>query len=178
MRAVAALLLVCSAAAAQEPARRVRVVLLPTAIRDSMSAIWSQSNLNWNEASDASSRTWSMNAVRPTHAYLGCMTGELTGDTLRVLHLAPAENVRHRESAVTGDCSKVPGVIGTWHTHPYRVGFQGSAIKERGLSGLDLRTFQAAGELLALVVWDSDSLDVAVRAPEGGMRHPAPYVIR
>ena len=50
MRAAAALLLAWSAAAAQEPARPVTVVLLPTAIWDSMSAIWSQSNLNWNDA--------------------------------------------------------------------------------------------------------------------------------
>ncbi len=41
MRAAAALLLVWSAAAAQEPARPVTVVLLPSAIWDSMSAIWS-----------------------------------------------------------------------------------------------------------------------------------------
>ncbi len=28
---------------------------------------------------------------------------------------------------------------------------------------------------MTIVVWDADSLDLAIRTPEGGLRHPAPY---
>ena len=65
-----------------------------------------------------------------------------------------------------------------WHTHPYRVGFEGRAIKERGLSGLDLRTLAAGGDLVAIVVWDADSLALAIKTPKGGVHYPAPYLIR
>ena len=78
---------------------------------------------------------------------------------------------------MTGDCSTVSGVIGTWHTHPYRAGYEGRAIKERALSGKDLKTFIAANDLVTIVMWDADSLDLATKGPDG-LRHPATAVIR
>jgi hypothetical protein len=116
-------------------------------------------------------------ASRPTRSYFGCLTGYAAGDTLWVTHLMPAADVRRRQFSVTGSCSQVPGVIGTWHTHPYRAGFGGRVVKERGLSGLDFSTFAAGSDVVTIAVWDADSLDVAIKTPEG-VRHPAPYVIR
>jgi len=175
---VAALLsLVWRLAVAQETARPITVVVIPAAIRDSMSVLWSQSNRDWNDSSQVGTRSPQVVAVRPTRAHLGCLAGEVAGDTVLVRQLMPAANVRKRESSVTGDCSTVSGVIGTWHTHPYRAGYEGRAIKERALSGKDLKTFIAANDLVTIVMWDADSLDLATKGPDG-LRHPATAVIR
>jgi len=45
-------------------------------------------------------------------------------------------------------------------------------LKERGLSALDLATFAAARDLITVVMWDMDSIDVAAKAPDGSVRHP------
>ena len=176
MRPAIAALFVWSLAAAQEPLRSATVVVLPREIRDSMSATWSASNLNWDWVPAPS--TPSAMASRPTRTYLGCLTGHAAGDTLWVTQLVPAANVRRREFSVTGDCSHVADVVGTWHTHPYRPGYEGRVVKERGLSGLDFKAFAAGGYPVTIVVWDTDSLDLAIKAPQGGLRHPAPYIIR
>ena len=111
-------------------------------------------------------------------AYLGCLTGDVAGDTVLVRHLMPAANVRRGQFSITGDCSNVPELVGTWHTHPYRAGFEGRAIKERALSGVDLRTFTAGNDLVTVVFWGADSLDLATKGPAGQLRHPATCVIR
>jgi hypothetical protein len=172
-----ALRLVCGVAAAQEPDRPFTVVVLPTAIRDSMAAIWTETNRNWDWVSTLNTPGELMSAA-PTRRYLGCLTGSAIGDTLWVSHLIPATGVKQRESGITGDCSNVVGLIGTWHTHPYRAGFQRRAIKERGLSGLDFKAFAAAADLVTIVMWDADSLDLATKGPAGRVQHPTPYIVR
>jgi hypothetical protein len=178
MRAATGLLLVWRLAAAQDPTRPPTVVVLPKEIRDSMSVIWSASNRDWDWVPPASTPTTMAGASRPTRAYVGCLSGYAAGDTLWVHHLMPAIGVKRRQFTVTGDCSQVADVIGTWHTHPYRAGFEGRAIKERALSGLDFKTFLAAPDVVTMVMWDVDSLDLAIKTPQGGVRHPAPVVIR
>ena len=178
MRLVAVLCLVWRLGVAQEPARPITVVVIPAAIRDSMSLLWAQSNRNWNDSSQAAATLSQFAAARPTRAYFGCLTGDVAGDTVLVRHLMPAANVRRGQFSITGDCSNVPQLVGTWHTHPYRAGFEGHAIKERALSGVDLRTFTAGNDLVTVVLWDADSLDLATKGPAGQLRHPATGVIR
>jgi len=177
MRVAAAALLVWRLAAAQEPIRPTTIVVLPREIRDSMSATWSASNRNWDWVPEANTPSAMAMASRPTRAHFGCLTGYAAGDTLRVTQLVPSADVTRRQFSVTGDCRQVADVIGTWHTHPYRPGFEGRVIKERALSGLDFRTFAAGGYVVTIVVWDTDSLDLALKTP-AGVRHPAPYVVR
>jgi hypothetical protein len=178
MKIAAVLLLVCRVAVGQEPARPLTVVVLPAAIRDSMSAIWTENNRHWDEAPETNGRMWTSSVTRPTELrYMGCLTGRLTGDTLWVSHLVPAAGLAQHQLSVSGDCSGVPELIGTWRTHPFRAGFKGHVIKERGLSGRELKKFTAGGELVVIVVWDVDSIDLATRAPDGA-RYPASYILR
>ena len=179
MRAAAALLLVWGVAAGQEPVPPLTVVVLPTAIRDSMSAIWTENNRHWNELSDVNTLAQMLGSGKPTQReYLGCLTGYAARDTLWVRHLAPASELKQLQFAVTGDCSNVAELIGTWHTHPYRADFAGHAIKERALSALDLKTFAATRDLVTIVMWDADSLDLATKGADGGVRHTVPSMIR
>jgi hypothetical protein len=178
MKMAAALILVSHAISGQEPARPRTVVMLPAAIRDSMSLIWSRNNRHWDEVPETNGRTQMLPANWHTELrYLGCLAGHLTGDTLWVTQLVPAANLTQHQMSVTGDCSNVPELIGTWRTHPFRAGFRGRAIKERGLSGRELKRFTASAELVVIVMWDADSIDLATRGPDGA-RHPAPYVLR
>lgn len=178
MTMAAVLLLLSSAAAGQEPVRPLTVVVLPAAIRDSMSVIWTENNRHWDEAPETNGRMWMAPVARPTELrYMGCLTGHLTGDTLWVTHLVQAAGLAQHQLSVSGDCSKVPELIGTWRTHPYRAGFKGRVIKERGLSGRELKKFTAGGELVVIAMWDVDSIDLAMKAPDGA-RHPAHYILR
>jgi hypothetical protein len=104
--------------------------------------------------------------------------GEVGADTLWVRRLAAAARLKQLQFAVGGSCDTVTSLVGTWHTHPYRADASGNAIKLRGLSAQDLATFAAAPELVTMVMWDPDSLDVAARVPDGGLRHPAPLAVR
>jgi hypothetical protein len=177
--ATAALLLVWGVAAGQGPTRTFTVVVLPAPIRDSMSAVWTENNRHWNELSDMNTLTQMLGTGKPTQReYLGCLTGYAARDTLWVRHIVPAADLKQLQFAVAGDCSSVAEVVGTWHTHPYRADPAGHALKERGLSALDLKTFAAARDLVTMVMWDADSLDLATKRPEGGVRHPAPYIVR
>ena len=106
--------------------------------------------------------------------YLGCLAGEIVNDTLWVRELKSAADLKQLQFAVAGNCDAVDRFVGTWHTHPYRAGPDGRALKERGLSALDLDTFAAARDLITLVMWDMDSIDVAAKAPDGSVRHPVP----
>lgn len=180
MKAVAALMVIASVAAAQDPgpARPPVVVVIPAAVRDSMSAVWTANNRHWDEAPESNTLSPAPPGVRPTELrYLGCLVGHLAGDTLWVSRLALAEGLKQRQFVVAGDCTTVPEVIGTWRTHPYRAGFKGRVVKERGLSGRELKKFTAAGEFVTIVMWDVDSIDVAAKGPDGA-RHPFPYLIR
>ena len=178
MRTAAALILICGVAPGQEPSRPSTVVVLPSAMRDSMSAIWTVNNRHWDWVPNGNTPADLQGFSAPTHRYLGCLTGSPAGDTLWLRHFVPAAGVKPRQLEVTGDCSNVAGFIGTWHTHPYRAGFERRAIKERGLSGRDLKAFAAASDLVMIAVWDVDSLDLAVKGPEGGVRYPVSYIVR
>jgi hypothetical protein len=41
-----------------------------------------------------------------------------------------------------------------------------------------LKTFAAASDLITMVMWDLDSVDVATRAVDGSVRHPAAVQVR
>lgn len=155
------------------------VVVLPAAVRGVMSDLWVENNRHWDELADENTLTQLMGTGKPTqHEYLGCLAGEVTGDTLFVRRLVQASNLKQMQFAVAGNCDNVTQIVGTFHTHPYRAAVDGHALKERGLSRLDLETFAASSDLVAVVMWDRDSLDVATRAADGSVRHPVAVEVR
>ena len=42
---------------------------------------------------------------------------------------------------------------------------------------MDLATFDAARDRVAMVMWDLDSLDVAAKAADGSVRHPVSLTV-
>jgi len=80
--------------------------------------------------------------------------------------------------AVTGTCDSLPRIIGSWHTHPFHADQDNRALKSRQLSPQDLATFAASTDQVAIIMWDRDSLDAAVKAPDGSIIHPASIVVR
>jgi len=92
--------------------------------------------------------------------------------------LLEAADLRQLQFAVAGNCDRVDQLVGTFHTHPYRADPDGHAIKERGLSAMDLKTFASGPDLVTMVMWDLDSLDVAIKAPDGSVRHPVAVTVR
>ena len=150
------------------------VIAIPASVRDSLNSIWTQANLHWNEISDQNMLTQALGTGKPTQKeYLGCLIGDTDGDTFHVIGWMPAHDMKRFQFAVTGSCDSVPGVIGTFHTHPYRAAPTGEALKEPGLSQQDLKTFTGGTDRVLIVVWDVDSLDVALRAADGRVVHPA-----
>ena len=160
---------------AATPAPPFSVIVLPPGLRGMMSAVWIQNNRHWDELAGQNTLTQLLGTGRPTQReYLGCLAGEVANDTLWVRELQSAADLKQLQFAVAGNCDQVDRLVGTWHTHPYRAGPDGRALKERGLSALDLETFAAARDLITLVMWDMDSIDVAAKAPDGSVRHPVP----
>lgn len=150
------------------------ILVVPPTVRDSLNHVWAAANVHWNEIADQNMLTQALGTGKPTqHEYLGCLIGVTAGDTLRVTSWTPARDMKRFQFAVTGSCDSVPGVIGTFHTHPYRAAPSGEALKEPGLSTQDLTTFAAGTDRALIVVWDVDSLDVALRASDGRVVHPA-----
>ena len=155
------------------------VVVLPADLRGLMSALWVENNRHWDELADQNTLTQLLGTGKPTQReYLGCLVGDVAGDTLFVRRLVQAEHLKQLQFAVAGDCLSVERLVGTFHTHPYRADPAGHAVKERGLSPLDLRTFATASDLITMVMWDLDSLDTATKAMDGSVRHPAAVQIR
>lgn len=154
-------------------------VVLPAELRGLMSAVWVENNRHWDELADQNTLTQLLGTGKPTQReYLGCLTGEVQGDTLFVRRLEPAAALKQLQFAVAGSCDGVAQLVGTFHTHPYRADPAGRPLKERGLSTMDLETFAQAPDLVALVMWDRDSLDGATKAWDGSVRHPAPLTVR
>ncbi len=152
-----------------------QVIVLPAGLRGMMSAVWIQNNRHWDELAGQNTLTQLLGTGKPTQReYLGCLAGEVTNDTLWVRELLAAADLKQLQFAVAGNCDQVDHFVGTWHTHPYRAGPDGRALKEPGLSALDLETFASARDLVTLVMWDMDSIDVAAKAPDGSVRHPVP----
>jgi len=157
----------------------VHVVVLPAAVRGVMSDLWVANNRHWDELADQNTLTQLLGTGRPTQReYLGCLEGEVVGDTVFVRRLRPAADLRQLQFAVAGKCDGTAPLVGTFHTHPYRADSAGRAIKERGLSAMDLQTFAASRDVVAMVMWDRDSIDVATKATDGSVRHPAPLAVR
>ncbi|HYT71742.1 MAG TPA: hypothetical protein VEK78_10195 [Gemmatimonadales bacterium] len=156
------------------------VIVLPAGLRGMMSAVWIQHNRHWDELSDENTLTQLLGSGRPTQReYLGCLQGDVARDTLWVRRLVAAAHLKQLQFAVAGDCDAVDQFVGTWHTHPYRADQAGRALKERGLSPMDLATFEAAWrDLVTFVMWDLDSVDVAAKAADGSVRHPASLAVR
>ena len=155
------------------------MVVLPAAVRGVMSDLWVANNRHWDELAGQNTLTQLLGTGKPTQReYLGCLEGEVVRDTLFVSRLRPASDLRQLQFAVAGKCDGVAGLVGTFHTHPYRADSVGRALKERGLSTVDLETFASSPDLVAVVMWDSDSLDVATKTEDGSVRHPAAVEIR
>lgn len=78
---------------------------------------------------------------------------------------------------MAGGCEHVPDLVGTWHSHPFRIEAGGDdPIEERSLSVVDLAIFREGGDLVILALSDVDSVDVVLRGPTGEVLHPAPLV--
>lgn len=156
-----------------------RAIVVDGAVRDSMDSIWTRSNRHWDELADVNTLTQMIGSGKPTQReYLGCLYGWLNDDTLHITGTQPARNMKQLQFAVAGTCDGAPGLVGTWHTHPYRADADGRALKEPELSAQDLDTFAHGRDPAVVVVWDVDSLDAAARAADGSVVHPVPVVVR
>ena len=171
--------LLLSAAGPPGAARRGGSVSLSRAVLDSMNDIFDESNRNWDKLQDLNTMERMLGTVRPTQKeYLGCLQGSVEIAVATVNGFLPARNMRQLQLAVTGSCDSLPRVIGSWHTHPFHADPENRAIKSRELSPQDLATFAASTDRVAIVIWDRDSLDAAVKAPDGTIIHPASVVVR
>jgi hypothetical protein len=105
-------------------ARRPRpepAIVLPSAVRDSMSAVFRTFNRNWDQLADLNTMEKMLGTIRPTQReYLGCLVGRVDGGIVHVAGWMPARNLKQLQLAVAGSCDSIPGAVGTWHTHPYR----------------------------------------------------------
>ena len=167
-------------AAARPPARRAGpAVVITHEVRTAFDSIFTLSNRHWNEQQEETQLAQMLGTGRPTQLeYMGCLRGRTVNDTVWVDGTTPARGMVRFQFAVTGTCDHVPDLVGTWHTHPFRAALDGSAIKERHLSTTDLKTFAADADRAVLVVWDVDSIDVAVRSINGLVHHPAGLAVR
>ena len=155
------------------------VLVLAPEVRDSINAIFLRFNKHWNELAETNTLTQMLGTGPPTQReYLGCLVGRATGDTVWVTSWAQARDLKQFQFAVTGSCDAVPNMVGAWHTHPYRAGPDGHALKEPGLSPHDLTTFASGRDRVVIAAWDVDSLDAAIRAGDGAIHHPATVVVR
>lgn len=161
------------------PVDSLTTIVLARSVLDSMNRIFTQANEHWNELADLNWMERSLGTVRPTQReYLGCLLGEVRGDTLVVDDWKPAANMKQLMLAVTGDCSGLMRYVGTFHNHPYLADSQNRATKQRFLAPQDLQSFEASGDLIAMVIWDPDSVDAALRTPSGGIVRYQPVVVR
>jgi hypothetical protein len=149
------------------------VVVLRREARDSMSAVYRTYNRNWDRLAELNTLEKMLDTVRPTQReYLGCMLGRTDGRVIHVDRWVPAKGMKQLPLAVTGSCDSLPGVVGTWHTHPYRADLENRPVKERSLSRQDVATFAETAWAVTLVMWDEDSVDAAARDAGGTIRHP------
>lgn len=149
-------------------------VVISRSALDSMNRVFRESNENWDKLQDLNTLERMLGTVRPTQReYLGCLQGRVEGNRVKVVTFVPARNMRRLQLAVTGTCDSLPDVIGAWHTHPYHADAANQAVKSPALSPQDLLTFERDSGRVAIVVWDVDSLDAAVRREDGTLIHPA-----
>lgn len=175
---VVTLLAVLTGSASAPKSLDPAIVLLARSARDSMSAAWSRYNQHWDEQADRNTMERMLGTLGPTQReFLGCLQGRIAGDTIRIEEWAPAADLKQLPMAVSGNCDRVTGLLGTWHTHPYRPDLQNLPLKERQLSAQDLETFAGSKHRVTLMMWDVDSVDAAVKR-EGRIVHPARVVVR
>src|SRR5256886_8628987 len=106
-----------------------------------MSALWVKNNRHWDELADQNTLTQLLGTGKPTQReYLGCLVGDVAGDTLFVRPLVPAGDLKQLQFAVAGDCDGVERLVGARHTHPHPAPAARRAGKERGLSAVGLQT--------------------------------------
>jgi proteasome lid subunit RPN8/RPN11 len=154
-------------------------IVLARPVLDSMNLIFTRANEHWNELADLNWMERNLGTVRPTQReFLGCLLGEVRGDTVVVDDWTPARNMKRLMLAVTGDCSGLPRYVGTFHNHPYLADSQNRATKQRFLAPQDLQSFEASSDLVALMIWDPDSVDAALRTPSGGIVREQPVLVR
>jgi hypothetical protein len=155
-----------------------QAVVLPAAVRGSMNRVFLENNRHWDELQDMNQLEQMLGTGGPTQReYLGCLQGRVERDTVWVTGWTEAANLKQSQFWVDGSCDDVKGFVGAWHTHPYRADLQGNATKERALSPTDLETFRQGKDLVTVALWDVDSLDAALRRPDGRLLHPAPVVV-
>jgi hypothetical protein len=155
------------------------VLVLPSAVRGSMNRVFLDNNEHWDKLHDMNQLEQMLGTGGPTQReYLGCLQGRVERDTVWVTGWTEAADLKQSQFWVDGSCDDVKGFVGAWHTHPYRADIQGRATKERMLSPTDLDTFRESRDLVAVVLWDVDSLDAALRRPDGRILHPAPVVVK
>jgi hypothetical protein len=155
------------------------MLVLAPGVRDSINAIFLRFNVHWNELAETNTLTQMLGTGRPTQReYLGCLVGHAHGDTVWVTGWQPARDLKQLQFAVTGSCDQVARLVGAWHTHPYRAGPDGHALKENALSAHDLATFAAGQDRAVIAAWDVDSMDAAVRGDDGAVHHPAAVVVQ
>jgi len=177
--ALAGVLLLLSAAAPTGEPRLEGSVTLSRAVLDSMNDVFEESNRNWDKLQDLNTMERMLGTVRPTQKeYLGCLQGSGDVAVVTVNGFLPARNMRQLQLAVTGTCDSLPRIIGSWHTHPFHADPDNRALKSRELSPQDLGTFAAGTDRVVIIMWDRDSLDAAVRAPDGSIIHPASILVR
>lgn len=165
------------AVAADGPAAS-RAVVVPREVLDSMNQRFLEHNEHWDEASRMNRLTQLLRSGGPTQLeYMGCLQGRVHRDTVRVRGWEEARDLIQLQFGVDGDCEHVPDLVGTWHTHPYRADTDGAPVKTRDLSASDLSSFAEGRDPVILVLWDVDSLTVALRHG-GRVIHPAPAVVR
>ena len=143
----------------------VPVIILSRDVLTSMSWMWLVSN--WGcETGDE-------------REILGCLRGRIEGDSAWVESWSIAEHLQQLRRAVGGDCRTHHAFLGTWHNHPYDADTVAYEHKTRRLSLGDLATFAGDTTLRVLIVlWDFDSLDAAMKAPNGRIIHPVDVVIQ
>jgi hypothetical protein len=165
--------------ASSSPPGGPEALVMPRAVRGSMNRLFLENNEHWDEVADMNQLEQMLGSVGPTQReYMGCLQGRVERDTVWVTGWRQAADLKQGQFWVDGSCDGVPRFLGTWHTHPFRADVGGKATKERGLSPLDLETFREGRDLVALAVWDVDSLDAAIRLPGGAILHPVPVVVR
>lgn len=156
-----------------------RTVLVPEGVVASMNERFLEFNEHWDEAPRMNRITQMLRSGGPTQLeYMGCLQGEVEDDTVRIRGWEEARDLVQLQFGVGGSCEDVPDLLGTWHTHPFRADVYGHPVKTRGLSRSDLESFAGGDHRLLLVLWDVDSLTVALRSRAGEVVHPAPTVTR
>jgi len=153
------------------------VVVISRSVMLEMDSLWVDGNRHWDELQNVATLSQLLGAVPTQREFFGCLAGMRSGDTVYVTRTVPATHVRRLQVAVSGTC--VMTLLGTWHTHPYIADPKSNLPhKSRVLSEQDLMQFEKGNDDVTIVVWDVDSVDVAVRDSTGTIRHPAGVIVR